>query len=300
MASTVRGMEEELSVAEAAAYLDISKEAAHKAVREDRLKALPGTDPVRVAREAVEEFHQLKQSALIASLARGGETPLSVARRVRERLHSSTDTGLPRSFAAKLAVMPLDWRALFNRAELAAACVPDGQGCRWCESLKFSAFLGLRPVEYSKAYAELFGGPPCEVCGPGLMKPFMAALEARVHAGGTRPSAPAPWASEAERKAAQEYVSRRPVTASAKPFQGDDGGKALVARRLREVRTRAKAAKRAGDQAYVLRLAQMARDLEADAAVVDGRAASAARPGTLRCGHALAAGCSCPRRASKR
>jgi hypothetical protein len=89
------------------------------------------------------------------------------------------------------------------------------------------------------------------------------------------------------------------VTAAAKPVQ-DDGGRGLVAKRLREVRARQKDARRRGDQTYALRMAQMARDLEADAAVVDGRTAAAARPGRLRCGHLLSADCVCARRASKR
>lgn len=292
-----RGMEE-LSVAEAAAYLGISKEAAHRAVRENRLKALPDTDPVRLAREAVEEFHHLRQEALVASLARSHETPVSVAARVRRGLHSSTDTGLPRPLASKLASMPLDWRMLFNKAELAAACLKDGEGCRWCRAVEFSAVLGLRPVEFAPARAELFGAEPCETCGPVLLRPFMKVLAARVHGGAVRPSGPAPRPSEAERQAAREWARQRAETAAAKPV--DDDGKALVAGALRTARTRQKDARRRSDQKRVLELAQTIRALEADASVVDGRATGAARPGKLRCGHLLASGCACPRRSSVR
>jgi molybdopterin biosynthesis enzyme len=75
----------------------------------------------------------------------------------------------------------------------------------------------------------------------------------------------------------------------------------MVQRRLRETRARLVAARRSGDTRYALKLRAMVASLEADAAKVDGRAFSAAdRPGTLRCGHELAAGCACPRRASTR
>lgn len=291
---------DEFSAAEAAKYLGVTREAVDAAARDGRLPAVAGDGPRRFSREAVEGYHQLKQDAIVALLARTHETPVSVAAKVRTGLHSLSDTGLPRSHASKLAVMPVNWRALFNRAELAAASVPDGEGCRWCRAVEYSAFLGLRPLEFAPARVELFGAEPCEVCGPALLRPFMEALSARVHRGAPRPPERPSPPSEADRKAAREWAQEHAVTAAAKPVK-DDGGRALVAARLREVRARAKLAKRAGDQKYALKLAQMARDLERDAAVVDGRAFSATdRPGTLRCGHELAARCSCPRRASTR
>lgn len=261
---------EDFSVAEAAAYLGMSKEAVHKAVRENRLRPLPDTEPVRLAGAAVEEFHRLKQQALVASLARGGETPVSVARRVRRGL-SESETGLPRPFSAKLSAMPEAWRSLFNRAELAAACVPDGEGCRWCKAGEFGAVLGLRPVEYAPAFVELFGGEPCGECGPGLLRPFMAALRSRVHRGRERPSAPAPAPSAAERELARQWAARRPVTASARPQQDDDG-RSMVQRRLRESRAQLTAAKRRGDQRHAIQLRQTIQALESDAAAIDGRA----------------------------
>lgn len=288
---------EELTVADAAAYLGISKEATHKAVRENRLRALPGTDPVRLSHEAVEEFHHLKQAALVASLARNGETPTSVAQKVRRGLFQS-ETGLPRPFAARLAAMPDAWRSLFTRAELAAACVPDGEGCRWCRCAEFSGFLGLRPTPYAPAYAALFDQAPCGVCAPGLLKPYMAALAARVHPGRHRP----PDARAEAVVAAAAAVPPAPRPQPARPFQGDDDGRALIAAGLRTARTRLKDAKRRNDQAYAIRLRQMIQGLEQDAARVDGRSAvtaAAARPGVLYCGHRLSAGCGCPRRASK-
>ncbi|GGK65501.1 helix-turn-helix domain-containing protein [Streptomyces flaveus] len=286
---------DEFSAVEAAKWLGVSREAVDLAAREGRLPVLDGDGPRRFSRETLEAYHQARVGERVAKLARDGETPASVAQRVRRALHSSSETGLPRSFASRLAVMPVDWRNLFNKAELAAACVPEGEGCRWCEAAKFSAFLGLRPLEYAKARVELFGGPPCLTCGPGLMKPFMEALEARVHPGRHRPPD-----ARAEAAAAVPPAPRLEPVQRAQPFQGDDDGRALISRRRREVQTRLKAARRSGDTKYALRLQQQLQSLTADASVVDGRAASAARPGTLRCGHALAAGCSCPRRASTR
>lgn len=290
---------DEFAAGQAAKWLGITEEATHKAAREGRLMALSGEGPRRFSRAALEEYHQARVRDGIAALARVRETPVSVAAKVRRALHKQGETGMPRSFAAKLAAMPIAWRTVFSTAELAAACVRDGEGCRWCRALEFADFKGLRPPEFSPALKELFGADPCSSCGPGLLAPYMAALAARVHAGDRRLPGPSPRPSAAEREAARQWAERRPVAAVARPVQ-DDGGRALVARRLREVRGKLKDAKRRGDQRYVLQLAQTVRALEADAARVDGRAPAAGRPGVLRCGHQLAAGCACPRRASKR
>lgn len=291
---------EDFAAAEAAKYLGISREAVDAAARDGRLPVVAGGGPRRFSPEAVEEFHQLRQSEKIARLALSAETPVSVARKVRARLHA-TELGMPRPMSVKLAAMPSDWKMLFNRAELAAACVRDGEGCRWCRAADFAAVLKVRPVHYAEAYVELFGGQPCDRCGPGLIRPYMAALWPRVHQGAVRPSERAVAPSEVERARAREWVARRPAQAAAEPVQQDDDGRAMVASALRTARARLKAAKRAGDQRHALQLAQTIRSLEADAAVVDGRALSAAaRPGRLRCGHDLSAGCGCPRHASKR
>lgn len=258
---------EELTAAEAAKWLGVSREAVDLAAREGRLPVVAGGGPRRFSREAVEEFHQRRQDALVASLARSGETPTSVAQKVRKGLFQS-ETGLPRPFAAKLAAMPEAWRSLFNKAELAAACVPDGEGCRWCRAAEFSSFLGLRPTPYAEAYAELFGGPPCQACAPALLKPFMARLAARVHPGGVRPSAGPVVASAAEREQARRWALERPVTASARPVQDDDG-RSMVARRLRTERERLTAAKRRGDQRRALQLRQVIQGLEQDAARIE-------------------------------
>ncbi|MFJ1667322.1 helix-turn-helix domain-containing protein [Streptomyces bottropensis] len=259
---------DELSAAEAAKWLGVSREAVDLAAREGRLSFVADGGPRRFTRAAVEDFHQGRQDALVASLARNGETPASVAQKVRAALFRS-ETGLPRAFAVKLAAMPEAWRSLFNKAELAAACVPDGEGCRWCKAAEFSAFLGLRPTPYAEAYAELFGGPPCQTCGPVLLRPFMARLAARVHPGGVRPSQRAVAPSAEARELARQWALSRPVTASAQPRQDDDDGKALVARRLRTERERLTAAKRRGDQRRALQLRQVIQGLETDAARIE-------------------------------
>ncbi|MEU9913160.1 helix-turn-helix domain-containing protein [Streptomyces sp. NPDC051001] len=279
---------DELTAAEAAAYLGITREAVDLAAREDRLPAAAKTGPRRFSAEAVEAFHQLKQAQLTAALARTGETPVSVARRVRKRLHSDSETGLPRPFATKLASMPVDWRTLFSKAELAAACTTDG--CRWCEARKFANFLGLRPVEFSPALRELFGADPCQACRPALLGPYMAALAARVHAGDRRPPGPPPRATEAERQAALEWVRERAVTAAAPVVQDD--GREWVARRLRQTREKLKAARRSGDREYQAQLMRTLQSLTADAAAVDGGASAAPR-GRKACGTPVGVRCEC-------
>lgn len=288
---------DEFTAAEAAKWLGVSREAVDLAARQGRLPALGGDGPRRFSRAALEAYHQVRVQERIAALARARETPVSAARKVRRGL-SESGTGLPSSVDAKLSAMPAAWRALFNLAELSAAGVPDGGGCRWCKALEFGRFLGARPVEYAPAFVELFGGQPCGVCRPRLLRPYWAALEARVHPAGGGSSVAAVAPTAAERARAAEYVQRRPVTPSGKPV-ADDDGRALVARRRREVQARLTAAKRAGDQRYAIHLRQTLTALTADAARVDGRPVSA-KPGRLACGHLVSAGCACARRASKR
>lgn len=268
-------MQEDFTAAEAAKWLGVSREAVDLAAREGRLSLVAGGGPRRFSASAVEEYHQGRQAEKVAKLARAGETPVSVARRVRRGLHER-ETGMPRPFAAKLAAMPDTWRSLFTRAELAAACVPDGEGCRWCRATEFAAVLGLRPPGYAAAYVELFGGEPCGVCGPALLRPFMESLRSRVYRGRERPSERAAPPSAEARELARQWALARPVTASAQPRQDDDG-KALVARRLRTERERLTAAKRRGDQRRALQLRQTIQGLEADAAVIDGRASRGRR-----------------------
>jgi hypothetical protein len=282
---------DEFSSGEAAAWLGITREAVDKAAREGRLPVVGGDGPRRFSRGVLEEFHQAGVREKIATLARSRETPLSAAAKVRRGLHERGN-GLPRSFAERLSSMPSPWRAVFSQAELAAAAVRDGDGCRWCEARKFAGFKGLRPVEFSPALRELFGADPCRVCSPALLGPYMAVLSVRVHGGAVRPSVPAPRPSEAERAAAAEWASRRAVTAAARPVGDSDGdGRDLVGRRRREVQAGLTAARRRGDTRHALELQQQLRTLTADASRVDGRAA--APRGRKACGTPVGVRCEC-------
>lgn len=255
----------ELTAAEAAAWLGISEEATHKAAREGRLPVVSGEGPRRFTVDALEVFHQARVAGHIAALERIRETPVSAAAKVRRALDEKGN-GLPRSFTAKLNAMPIQRRVLFSQAELAAACVQDG--CRWCEARKFADFKGLRPPEFSPALQELFGADPCTTCGPVLLAPYMAALAARVYAGDRRPPGPPPRPSEGERRMAEEWAVRRSASA-ARPGQVDDG-RAMVAKRRREVQARLAAARRAGDPKYAQQLKGQLEALTADARRVDG------------------------------
>ncbi len=269
------------------------------------LFTLPGTDPVRLDAEHVETARLLRRESLLLDLTRRRRTPVHLAQDARRVLFPTVlDANLPQYKSEdqrrRLSLVSTDARQLFGVAALTAACTEDG--CRWCTAQKFAEVLGgWAPDAYAEGFRALFDQAPCERCAPGLYGSVMASLAARVRPSGAGRSEGRVAPTAAEREAAREYVTRRPVTAAAQPRQQNDDGKSLVQRRLREVRAQAKDAKRRGDQAYALKLAATARDLEKDAARVDGGAVTAsARPGTLRCGHALASGCTCPRRASKR
>ncbi|MDW8805616.1 hypothetical protein P1P68_12690 [Streptomyces scabiei] len=271
-------------------------------IKRGELTAL-SVDPVRLDPGHVAEVLALRQVAALAKLEAERQDPLSLAVDVRRRL-LFRDTGvvLPDQRAAeqqrRLGLLPESAKSLFGGAGLAAVFVEDG--CRWCAALKFAARTkGMWGPTYGAAFVTLLDQEPCQVCGPGLYGAVMTSLAVRVHGGAGRPSAPPSPPSTAERARAREWALQHPVTASAKPVRPDDG-RGLVQRRLRETRAQLKDARRQGDQRRVLQLAQTVRALEADAAVVDGRAAARALPGTLRCGHALAARCSCPRLGSSR
>lgn len=290
----------------AARYAGYSREGLRKVINRGELPVLPDTKPVKLSPADVEAFLRVKQEDALRDLVRRRQTPETLARDVRHKLLHQDTTVLPDHVGEhqrlRLSLVPDAARHLFGTAALNAVFLEDGHGCRWCRATEYAEFLGTwAPTAYGVAFRELFGQLPCEKCGPRLYGVVMESLRAQVHAGGERAADGRVAPSAAERERAEEWARQRAVTAAAKPVQQDDGGRALVAKRLRETRARAKAAKRSGDRAYALRLAQMARDLEKDAARVDGGAVTAsARPGRLRCGHTLASGCSCPRRASTR
>lgn len=265
---------DEFNAVETAAWLGISREAVDLAAREGRLPVLDGEGPRKFSRAAVEGYHRARLLDQVAALARLGETPVSVARKVRTALHRSGETGMPRPFAVKLAAMPDTWRRTFSKAELSAACLEDGQGCRWCRSIEFASFLGLRPPEFTPALRELFGGPPCAVCGPVLYAPVLEALTARVYPGRHRPPDPVAEAVAAERAAAEAVRAAGAVDSPvrAQPVVPDDDGRAFISRRRRQVQARITQARRAGDSRYVAQLRCQLAALTADASAVDGRA----------------------------
>ncbi|MCX4906863.1 RodZ family helix-turn-helix domain-containing protein [Streptomyces sp. NBC_00878] len=272
-----------VSVEQAATRLGISKWGAYKALERGDLKGLPGRGPARLDPADVERFRRARQTAALERYAAKGTDMVRLAHSTRAfmRPYPGANTG-------RVSAVGSDVVAAFGAAALHAAGVREG--CCWCASEIAAQLLGTEPPVYGEAMLALLG-KPC----PKDMKRFtgveMERLRARVHPADVRPSGARTEA------AGPPAPATRPQPAQ--PVQNDDG-KALVASRLRETRARLKDAKRRGDQAYAIRLTQIARGLEADAAVVDGRLTASARPGTLRCGHLLAAGCACPRRASKR
>jgi hypothetical protein len=285
-----------LSVERAASRLGMSRWGLYKLIDRGELQPVV-REPIGLSVSDVEALRARRQDAAIGRI--GPDRVLQLARDVRLQLHPPATAPGSRGHAA-LENLSETVKSAFSMPLLHGASMPDGAGCRWCAAVVAGKMLGVsvRDAQMaSEVGLALLGGPECER-HQGLVRARMAELTARVHPGGVRPSAarteaPQPPAAPAPRESAQ-----RPVTAAAKPVQ-DDGGKSMVARRLREVRARQKDARRRGDQAYALRMAQMARDLEADAAVVDGRVTAAARPGRLKCGHLVSAGCVCARRASK-
>lgn len=289
----------ELSVEQAAQHLGLSDVAVYKMIRRGGLAAV-GTDPVRLALADVQELHQARQVDALRALERRRRDAVTLAREVRDRLHPRhlPSANLPgeaeRTRQFRVAVLPGDAKTLFGLAALRAAASAS-DGCRWHLAREFAAADGgWAPEAYSEAFRELLG-PPCEACAPRLYAPVMEALRSQVHSGRTSRTRP----SAEQTRLAQEWGAQHTVRAAARPV-GDDDSRALVSKNLRQARARLKEAKRRGDQRRALQLAQTIRSLEQDAAVVDGRAVTAsARPGTLRCGHALSAGCGCPRRASR-
>lgn len=293
-----------LSAVAAGHYLGVAERTVRNMINRGELQVL-SVDPIRLDARHVDEVLRARQADVMRSLVEGRQSAVHLARETRERLRYRPPVGveLPEHKrerqARAMALAPVAAKTVFGMAAMAAAQADDGS-CRWCLSQSFAKVLNSwAPEVFSEGFQELFSQAPCERCGPGLYGAVLASLEARVHPGRQRPPDPVAEAVAAERVAALACAAEavRPV-AKAQPVQEDDG-RGLVAARLRTARARLKDAKRRGDRTYALRLAQTIRGLERDAAVVDGRVTASARPGTLRCGHLLAAGCSCPRRASK-
>jgi hypothetical protein len=139
------------------------------------------------------------------------------------------------------------------------AATLTGDSCRWCAAAWLSKKWGAAPPEYGPAVVKLLG--PLRACDTAILNAEMERLSAYVNAGTRRPSQ-ARTASPAARRPVT------PPTAAPAPVQ----------------RPAAPAARPASTS--TLRAALTA-------------AGAVARPGMLRCGHLLAAECSCPRIASK-
>lgn len=287
------------TIAQTARHLGVSDSATRKMIGRAELSVLPGADPIRLDAGHVAAVLKLRQMAAVHDLTRRGSTAVRLARETRAVLLPGPRESKPlpdraaTSWNLRMSLVSVEARTLFGVAALTAVGAEDG--CRWCLSSEFARVLGgWAPESYGEGFAVLFGQEPCERCAAGLYGAVLASLQARVHPGRHRPPD-----ARAEAVAAALPAAAAPRPQRAQPMQDVDDGKAMVARRRREVQARLTAAKRAGDQRYALQLRQTLTALTADAARVDGRPA-AVRPGKLACGHALAAGCSCPRRASKR
>lgn len=273
-----------LSVRAAANRLGFSTWGVYKAIDRGELKPVT-KNPVQVLASDVEALRSRKQDEAIARI--GADRLLKLAEDVRVQLHPPVTAAGRRGHAA-LELISETVKSALTMPLLHAAAMPDGSGCRWCAAEVAGRMLGI-PVSAkllkSQIGLALLGGPGCEK-HRAFVAGRMRELGARVHPGVERSAG-----GRAEAVAPAPVVARsRP----AQPVQDDNGGRALVASRLREVRARAKVAKRSGDQAYALPLAQMARDLEKDAAVVDGGVRKTAGPaGTKACGVAVGVRCRC-------
>lgn len=291
-----------LSAVQAGRYLGVNEKTVRNWINRGELAVL-STDPIRLDSAHVDEVLRARQADAVADLVRRHRDPVFLAHEARRVLHPrDLGTNLPQDRAEnerrRLSLVSDTARTIFGNASLTAALLTD-DSCRWCRAADFATVLNTwAPTQFSEGFRALFDQEPCEKCAPGLYAPLWEALRSRVHPPGTRPSAPAPRASAAEREMAEQWARQRAVTAAAKPSRNDDDGRAWVAKRLRTERERLKAAKRSGDQRRAIQLRRAIQSLEADAARLDGRptvTAAASRPGRLACGHLLAARCACPR-----
>lgn len=285
-----------LTVRTAANRLGMSVWGVHRAVERGELKPVV-RHPIKVSAADVESMRLRKQSGAIERI--GADRLVKTAREVRAKLHPPVTSGAPRGHDA-LEDLPEATKQALGPALLAGAAMPDGSGCRWCAATVAGELLRT-PVAAATLAGEvgvaLLGEPGCEE-HRALLRGRMAEFAAEVHPGVTRPST-------ARSGLVRAPVGQRPQAPVVRPAARalvDDGGKALVSRRRREVQARLKAARRSGDLPYALRLQRQLQSLVADAARIDGRSSvtASARPGVLRCGHRLDARCSCPRRASRR
>ena len=287
-----------LSVKAAAQRLGLSEYGTRGLIASGQLTPVVQHPAVKLSVQDVEALRLARRDAAIAEFTRRGVDLVKLAANTRRMLRPEPADPLPGGVRG-LSGLPSNLRAFFGPAALAALTLPDREACCWCVAKVAAGLLRVPEPRPGEVFLALLGDPCQEKCMGRFAGAEMERLRARVHPGGTRPPVArrAPVAAPTAVSPAAPPASPRTPT---QPVQPDDDGKALVARRLRQTRERLKAAKRAGDEKYAIRLQQTLRALTADASAIDGLVAAAARPGTLRCGHQLAANCACPRRASSR
>lgn len=281
-----------LSVRAAASRLGHSTWAVYRAIERGELRPVT-RDPVQVLASDVESLRLRKQDQAIERI--GADRLLQLARDIRLQLHPPATSPGPRGHKA-LEGLPERVRAAFSMPLLHGASMPaEWSGCRWCAVEMASRMLSV-PVRESTLCSQiglaLLDPPEC-ADHKALLRARLGELGARVRAGGVSPSAGRSVPSAGKRPRASQKPVQRAAGGAAQPVQDDDG-RSMVQRRLREVRGRLKAARRAGDIQYALKLQRQIQSLVADASVVDGRARSAAGPaGTKRCGTPVGVRCSC-------
>lgn len=286
-------MIEPLSVRAAAQRLGLTEYGTRGLIEAGKLRPVVRTPSIRVGAADVEDLRVARRDAAVAEFTARGVDLVKLAGDTRRLLRPEASD--PVAGGEKgLSQLPSNVRAFFGPAALAALTLRDRDECCWCAARVAAGLLKVPAPRWGEVTAALLGDP-CAGCMKRFAGAELAKLRSRVGGVAARPSAARTESVPASGRAA---VSKSAVRA-AEPLRDDDNGRAFVARRRRETQARLTDAKRRGDQRSAIQLRQMLQALTADAAVVDGRPVPA-RPGTLRCGHLLAAGCACPRRASKR
>lgn len=287
-----------LSVSAAAQRLGLTEVATRGLIASGQLRPVVRTPSIKLAALDVEDLRVARRDAALEEFTRRGVDLVKLARDTRRQLRPGPADPLPGG-ARGLSGLPASVRAFFGAPALTALTLSDREACGWCVARVAAGLLKVPEPRPGEVLLALLGNPCMEKCMGRFAGAEMERLRARVHPGGARPSGARTTPATAAGSTAPAAPPAPPRT-PAQPVQ-DDNGRALVAARLRTARARLKDAKRHGDTRYAIKLRAMVASLEADAAQVDGRAFGAVdRPGTLRCGHALAAGCACPRRASMR
>lgn len=280
-----------LSVKAAAQRLGLTEYGTRGLIEAGKLRPVVRTPSIKLSAADVEDLRVARRDAAVEEFTSRGVDLVKLASDTRRMLRPEAldpvtggETGLSR--------LPSNVRAFFGPAALAALTLPDRGQCCWCAARVAAQILKVPEPRYGEVTQALLGDPCREDMGR-FAGPELSKLRARVHPGAVRPSAPRTEPAAASGKTA---VAKSPPRPAAR-LEAGDGGRAWVSKRRRTVQARLVEARRRGDTAYAAQLRRTLDALVADAARVDARpVTSAARPGVLRCGHALAAHCACPRR----